>query len=215
MTGGEAGAGAVPMTDSRPVWILASGNRHKHAEVSALLADAPVELRPLPDGFVMPEETGATLLANARLKARAVAAAAGAIALADDTGLEVDALGGEPGVRSSRYAGENVTYADNNRLLLERLSGIHGVNRRARFRCVLVLAGPDGKELTAEGKVEGFILGTPRGEAGFGYDPLFLPEGGERTLAELSAGEKNSLSHRARAAEALKESLRTLGRWVP
>jgi XTP/dITP diphosphohydrolase len=197
------------------VWILGSANRHKHAEVSALLADAPVELRPLPAGVVMPEETGATLLANARLKARAVAAATGQVAIADDTGLEVDALGGEPGVRSSRYAGEHVTYADNNRLLLERLRGIHGVNRRARFRCVLVLTDPAGKEVTAEGKVEGFILDEPRGEAGFGYDPLFLPEGGERTLAELTAAEKNALSHRARAAEALLASLRKLGRWAP
>lgn len=203
------------MSGPRPVWILASGNRHKHAEVAALLADAPVELRALPDGFGMPEETGATLLANARLKARAVAAASGEVAVADDTGLEVDALGGEPGVRSSRYAGEDVSYADNNRLLLERLRGVHGVNRRARFRCVLVLADPAGKEVVAEGRVEGFILDAPRGEAGFGYDPLFLPEGGERTLAELSVAEKNSLSHRARAVEALKESLRKLGRWVP
>jgi len=207
--------GGAPPTGDRPVWILGSGNRHKFDEVAALLAAAPIELRPLPAGFAMPEETGATLLANARLKARAVAAATGALALADDTGLEVDALGGEPGVRSSRYAGEHVTYADNNRLLLERLRGIHGVNRRARFRCVLVLADAAGKEVTAEGKVEGFILDEPRGEAGFGYDPLFLPEGGERTLAELTAAEKNALSHRARAAEALLASLRKLGRWVP
>ena len=207
--------GGVPTTGGRPVWILGSGNRHKFDEFAALLAAAPIELRPLPADFAMPEETGATLLANARLKARAVAAATGALALADDTGLEVDALGGEPGVRSSRYAGENVTYADNNRLLLERLRGIHGVNRRARFRCVLVLADAAGKEVTAEGKVEGFILDEPRGEAGFGYDPLFLPEGGERTLAELTAAEKNALSHRARAAEALLASLRKLGRWAP
>ena len=203
------------MPEARPVWILASGNRHKYRELAALLADAPIELRPLPEGIELPEETGKTLLANARIKARAAAAATGQVALADDTGLEVDALGGEPGVRSSRYAGENVTYDDNNRLLLERLRGIHDVNRRARFRCVVVLAAPSGKEVTAEGTVEGFIIDAPRGSEGFGYDPLFLVEGMERTLAELVPEEKNALSHRARAAAALKASMGRLGRWVP
>jgi XTP/dITP diphosphohydrolase len=127
----------------------------------------------------------------------------------------VDALGGEPGVFTARYAGEDATFEDNNRLLLQNLDGIHGVNRRARFRCVFVLASPEGKEISAEGRLEGFIATVPRGAHGFGYDPLFVPEGTERTLAELSAEEKNGLSHRGRAASGLVESMRKLGRWTP
>ncbi len=204
----------VPPSD-RPVWVLASANRHKHRELAELLAEAPVTLLPLPAGIELPEETGTTLVANARLKARAAAAATGHVALADDTGLEVDALGGEPGVRSSRYAGAGGDYAANTRLLLERLRGIHGVNRRARFRCAVVLAAPEGKEITAQGTVEGFILDAPRGSEGFGYDPLFLVEGTERTLAELASEEKNAISHRGRALAKLMDDLRRLGRWVP
>jgi len=203
------------MSDEKTVWTLGSENFHKLVEIAALLLGAPVELRPLPEGAKLPPETGKTLMANAQIKARAAAALAGGIALADDTGLEVDALGGEPGVYSSRYAGEDVSYEDNNRKLLERLTGIHGVNRRARFRCVLVLASADGTELSAEGRVEGFIIDAPRGEHGFGYDPLFQPEGMEKTLAELTAGEKNALSHRARALENLRENLERIGRWSP
>jgi XTP/dITP diphosphohydrolase len=199
----------------RPVWVLGSGNPHKLAEISALLADAPVRLEPLPQGIELPPEDGATLLANARIKARAAARATGQVALADDTGLEVDAIGGEPGVYSARYAGENVSFDDNNRKLLGRLQGIHGVNRRARFRCVFVLADPEGKEVSAEGRLEGFIETAPRGTHGFGYDPLFVPEGMERTLAELSAAEKNAISHRARAAAILLETMRGRGRWTP
>jgi len=197
------------------VWVLASGNPHKLSEIEALLAAAPVELRPLPADVLLPPEDGATLLANARLKARAAAAATGGLALADDTGLEVDALGGEPGVYTARYAGESATFDDNNRKLLGNLTGIHGVNRRARFRCVFVLASPEGKEVSAEGRLEGFIADAPRGTHGFGYDPVFVPEGAERTLAELTAEEKNTLSHRARAAAELLAALRRLGRWTP
>src|SRR4030095_6464028 len=156
-----------------------------------------------------------TLVATARTRARAAPGATGQVALADDTGLEVDALGGEPGVYSARFAGEHASFEDNNRLLLERLRGIHGVNRRARFRCVFVLASPDGKEVSAEGKLEGFIATEPRGTNGFGYDPLFVPEGSERTLAELAAAEKNAISHRGRAARALTDVLRKRGSWVP
>jgi XTP/dITP diphosphohydrolase len=203
------------MSEEKIVWTLGSENFNKLVEIAALLRGAPVELRPLPEGAKLPPETGKTLMANAQIKARAAAALAGGIALADDTGLEVDALGGEPGVYSSRYAGEDVSYEDNNRKLLERLTGIHGVNRRARFRCVLVLASPDGTELSAEGRVEGFIVDSPRGTGGFGYDPLFQPEGMEKTLAELTGGEKNALSHRARAIENLRENLERLGRWSP
>ena len=205
----------MSVEEERPVWVLASGNPHKLSEISALLATAPIELVPLPAGVVLPPEDGATLLANARIKARAAAAATRQIALADDTGLEVDALGGEPGVFTARYAGEHASFDDNNRLLLENLDGIHGVNRRARFRCVFVLASPEGMEVSAEGRLEGFIAPATRGAHGFGYDPLFVPEGTVRTLAELSAEEKNGLSHRGRAAAGLVESMRKLGRWTP
>jgi XTP/dITP diphosphohydrolase len=194
---------------------MATENRHKLSEFAAMIGALPVRLDPLPVGVVMPPEDGDTLLANARIKARAAAAATGGIALADDTGLEVDALGGEPGVRSSRYSGEHATFEDNIRRLLERLRGIHGVNRRARFRCVLVLCDAEGREITAEGRLEGFITEAPRGASGFGYDPVFQPEGEERTFAEMSASEKNALSHRGRAVARLRESLERLGRWTP
>jgi len=203
------------MPDDRVVWILASENPHKFREIEALLAKIPVRLEPLPEGIELPPEDGPTLLANARIKARAAAQASGGVALADDTGLEVDALGGEPGVRSARYAGEDVTFEDNTRLLLERMTGIHGKNRRARFRCVLVLAARQGGEVTAEGRLEGFITEHPRGTGGFGYDSVFVPEGGERTFAELSEEEKNAQSHRALAARALAATLERLGRWTP
>ena len=201
--------------EERTVWVFGSGNPHKLAEISALLAEAPIRLEPLPSGIELPPEDGHTLLANARIKSHAAARATGRVALADDTGLEVDAIGGEPGVYSARFAGEHTTFDDNNRLLLERLRGIHGVNRRARFRCVFVLADPEGKEVSAEGRLEGFIETQTRGTNGFGYDPLFVPEGTSRTLAELSAGEKNAISHRARAAQALVETMRARGRWTP
>jgi XTP/dITP diphosphohydrolase len=203
------------MSEEKLVWTLGSENLHKLEEFASLLSGVPVQPVSLPAGSKLPPETGKTLMANAQIKARGAAAISGGIALADDTGLEVDALGGEPGVYSSRYAGEGVSYEDNNRKLLERLTGIHGVNRRARFRCVLVLATPDGTELSAEGRVEGFIIDSPRGEGGFGYDPLFQPEGMEKTLAELTPEEKNALSHRARAVENLRQNLERLGRWSP
>jgi len=203
------------VSEEKTIWVLGTENRHKVSEISALLAQAPIRLEPLPPGVELLPEDGNTLLANARIKARAAARATGKVALADDTGLEVDAIGGDPGVYSARFAGENATFDDNNRLLLERLRGIHGVNRRARFRCVFVLADPEGKEVSAEGRIEGFIQESPRGTHGFGYDPLFVPEGSERTLAELGAEEKNAISHRARAAEALLETMRARGRWTP
>lgn len=203
------------MTATATLWTMATANPHKVEEIAALLEGAPVVLSPLPPGVVLPPETGQTLLANAQIKARAAARAVGGPALADDTGLEVDALGGEPGVHSARYAGEQASYCDNCAKLLQRLLGVHGANRRARFRCVLVLADPSGSEVTAEGRVEGLIVGQVRGDNGFGYDPLFLPDGETRTLAELSAPEKNALSHRGRAVESLRQQLQRLGRWSP
>jgi XTP/dITP diphosphohydrolase len=201
---------------SEPVrWVVASANAHKVEELRALFATTPVTLEPPPAELAMPEETGTTFLANARLKARAVARATGQVALADDSGLEVDALGGDPGVRSARYAGDDASDAGNNRKLLEELRGIHGVNRRARFRCVLALVAPDGREVTAEGRIEGFVRLEPAGSGGFGYDPLFTPEGDSRSLAEYAPDEKNAVSHRGNAARKLVESLQRLGRYVP
>ncbi len=197
-------------------WVVASANAHKVQELAALFAGAPVTLEPRPDGVPVPDETGTTFLSNARLKARAIAQATGRVALADDSGLEVDALGGEPGVRSARYAGDDANDGANNARLLHELDGIHGVNRRARFRCVLALVAPDGKEVTAEGRIEGFVLLAPQGDGGFGYDPLFQPEGdAARSLAEYLPSEKNAVSHRGRAAQKLLESLQRLGRFVP
>lgn len=196
-------------------WVLATANAHKVAELAGLFEGLGVELVARPAHVQMPEETGRTFLANARLKARAVAEATGEVALADDSGLEVDALGGDPGVLSARYAGPGASDADNNAKLLEELDGIHGPNRRARFRCVLVLVAPDGRELTADGRIEGFVLEAARGGGGFGYDPLFQPEGDTRSFAEYAAQEKNAVSHRGRAAQKLRESLTRLGRLVP
>jgi XTP/dITP diphosphohydrolase len=194
--------------------VLASANPDKAAEIAALLADAApdVELLPRPPEVPDVVEDGATLRDNARLKARALAAATGEPAVADDTGLEVDALGGAPGVRAARYAGEGATYADNVAKLLRELEavGARGPDRRARFRTVALVAWPDGAELAAEGVVEGVIADEPRGSAGFGYDPLFVPVGpgtDGRTFAELSAEEKAAVSHRGRAFRALATHL--------
>ncbi len=194
-------------------WIVATANPHKVEELAALFAGGPVELEPLPAGLVLPEETGHTFLANARLKARAVVAATGRPALADDSGLEVVAIGGDPGVHSARYAGVAGAGADgaNNAKLLAELTGIHGPNRRARFRCVLVLAAPEVPELVAQGAIEGFILPVEQGAGGFGYDPLFQPEGDTRSLAEYGREEKNRVSHRGQAARQLLDLLAARG----
>ena len=152
------------------------------------------------------EETESTLEGNALLKARAVAAATGLPSLADDTGLEVDALEGAPGVRSARFAGEDASYADNVRALLVQLADV--ADRSARFRTVMALVIPGRQEVVAEGVLEGRIIDTPRGDSGFGYDPVFEFEG--RTLAELGDAEKNAVSHRSRALQALADNLRRL-----
>lgn len=184
--------------------VVASKNPDKVREVEEVLAslDVPVEVV---GGLDWPEveETEPTLEGNALLKARAVAAATGVPALADDTGLEVDALGGAPGVRTARYAGEEASYADNVRRLLEELRGVS--DRTARFRTVVALVRPDGREVVAEGVLEGRIAEEPRGSGGFGYDPVF--EVGGRTLAEMGSAEKHAISHRARALRALAQRL--------
>jgi XTP/dITP diphosphohydrolase len=180
--------------------VLATANPDKAAEIAAVLPG--VELVPRPTGVPDVDETGVTLVENALLKARAVADATGEAAVADDTGLEVDALGGAPGVRSSRYAGPGATYAGNVTRLLEALEG--RADRRARFRTVALARLPDGREAVAEGVVEGTIAAAPRGDAGFGYDPVFVPDEGDgRTFAEMTPEEKNAISHRARAFRAL------------
>lgn len=198
-------------------WILATANAHKVQELAAILAGAGagIELLPLPAGVTLPEETGTTFLANARLKARAVVAATGQVALADDSGLEVDALGGDPGVLSARYAGAGADDAANNAKLLAELAGIHGPNRRARFRCVLVLAAPGVPEVVAQGALEGFVLPSLRGAGGFGYDSLFQPEGDARSLAEYAPAEKNRVSHRGQAARQLLTLVNTRGGLEP
>jgi XTP/dITP diphosphohydrolase len=187
--------------------VLATANPDKAAEIAALLDGFDVLPRPpdVPDV----EETADTLEGNARLKAVAVSSATGVAAVADDTGLEVAALGGRPGVWSARYAGEHVTYADNVAKLLRELDGVD--DRRARFRTVALARLPDGREVTAEGVVDGVIATAARGGQGFGYDPVFVPDdGGGRTFAEMSRAEKQALSHRGRAFTALLPVLRAL-----
>jgi XTP/dITP diphosphohydrolase len=190
-------------------FVLATFNRDKGRELAVLLGAPGRRLRLLHDfpGAVAVEESGDTLIANARLKADAAVRATGLPAIADDTGLEVDALGGEPGHRAARFAGPAATYADNVALLLERLRGVPAGRRTARFRTVCVARFPDGREIEAEAVLEGRITEAPRGERGFGYDPVFEVAGSRFTLAELGEDEKNRISHRARAANALAARL--------
>lgn len=191
--------------------VVASANPDKVKEIVAVLSDAlDVELVPRPTDVPEVIEDGDTLLDNARLKAQALMTATGAAAVADDTGLEVEALGGAPGIYAARYAGEDATYADNVAKVLRELGSLddHGGERRARFKTVALVAFPDGSELWAEGVVDGHIADAPQGEQGFGYDPVFVPEGsGGRTFAEMSAVEKDAISHRGRAFRALARML--------
>jgi XTP/dITP diphosphohydrolase len=194
--------------------VVASANPDKVKEIVAVLSAAtPVVLVPRPEDVPEVAENGATLLDNARLKAEALVAATGLAAVADDTGLEVDALGGAPGVYSARYAGDDATYADNVTKLLGALVALDdgGGLRAARFKTVALAAFPDGSELWTEGVVEGSIAVSGRGENGFGYDPVFVPdpsEGGDgRTFAQMTPDEKHALSHRGRAFRALARRL--------
>jgi XTP/dITP diphosphohydrolase len=187
-------------------FVLATANADKVREIRDILGQS-VTLLPRPASVPDVDETGVTLLENARLKARALVVATGEAAIADDTGLEVDALDGAPGVYSSRFAGEGASYADNVTKLVEDLAAAD-VPRRARFRTVAVAAWPDGREVVAEGVVEGTIAGGARGESGFGYDPVFVPDDGDgRTFAEMTAPEKHGLSHRGRAFRDLADQL--------
>lgn len=185
--------------------VLATRNPGKAAEIKKILSGFElITLDAFPEAPEV-EETGATLEENAVLKASETAKHTGLLSMADDSGLEVEALDGRPGVRSARFAGENATYDDNNRLLLKLLEDED--NRRARFRCVIAVCGPSRPPLTAEGVCEGRITARPRGSGGFGYDPVFLVNGKEKTFAELSADEKNALSHRAKALKKIKSML--------
>ena len=187
-----------------PRLVVASKNPDKIGEIEGVL-DGTGLAGEIVSGLDWPDvdETGSTLEENALLKARVVVEATGLPVLADDTGLEVAALGGAPGVHTARYAGDSARYADNVDKLIAAMAGV--TDRRARFRTVVALAFPDGVEMTAEGLLEGEITELPRGEGGFGYDPVF--EFGGQTLAEMGQEEKNRLSHRARAIRALVESL--------
>ena len=187
-----------------PRLAVASKNPDKIKEIEEVLA--PIGLADeIVRGLDWPdvEETGETLEENALIKARAVVEATGLPAIADDTGLEVEALGGEPGVHTARFAGPHATYEENVARVLEVMEGVS--DRMARFRTVVALVFPDGVEVVAEGSVEGVITRSRRGSDGFGYDPVFEVDG--RTLAEMTAEEKNQLSHRARAIRGLGESL--------
>jgi XTP/dITP diphosphohydrolase len=191
--------------------VLATANPDKAAEIRAVLLDAglDVELVPRPADVPAVDETGTTLEDNARLKAVALCEATGLPAVADDTGLAVDALDGAPGVWSARYAGEDATYADNVAKLLGALVGLDPTARTARFSTVALAHWPDGREVAAIGEVEGVIATEARGNGGFGYDPLFVPvEGDGRSFAEMSPEEKHSVSHRGRAFRTLADGLR-------
>ena len=188
--------------------VCASANPDKVAEIQDLLRDV-VELLPRPDSVGDIVEDADTLLGNARLKARAICGATGLPAVADDTGLEVDALGGAPGVHTARFAGPVATYGDNRRKLLSELQGVDDAQRTARFRSVALVAYPDGSELWAEGVCEGHIAQAERGVRGFGYDALFVPGESEgRTFAEMSVEDKHALGHRGAAFRALAALLR-------
>jgi XTP/dITP diphosphohydrolase len=185
--------------------VCASANPDKVAEIEAILADA-ADLLPRPPGVPDVVEDADTLEGNARLKAVAICEASGEAAVADDTGLEVAALGGEPGVHTGRYAGDDATYADNRARLLRELDG--AVDRRAAFRTVVLVRTPDGGEVVVDGVCPGTITTAERGDRGFGYDSLFVPDEGDgRTFAEMSDDEKHAISHRGRAFRNLLAAL--------
>lgn len=191
--------------------VCASANPDKVAEIQAILGDA-VDLVPRPPEVPDVVEDADTLVGNARLKALALVDATGLPAIADDTGLEVDALGGAPGVWTARFAGEGATYADNRAKLLIELEGVPLAERTAAFKTVALVRWPDGRELAVEGVCPGHITTSERGERGFGYDPVFAPaepdgSPGERTFSEMSEDEKHAVSHRGRAFRALLAEL--------
>jgi len=192
--------------------LVATNNPGKVREYEALLKGLPMTLTyPAQEGIdIEVEETGSTFTENARLKATAYAGASDLLTLADDSGLEVDALGGEPGTRSARYAGQGASDEDRYHLLLSKLEGVSWEGRTARFRCVIAVARPQGEVRIAEGTCEGVIAFEPKGEHGFGYDPVFYMAEHGQTMAELEPEVKNRISHRARAAEGARRILQEL-----
>lgn len=195
-----------------PTVVLATRNEKKLAELRRVLSVDGIDVLGLADvaAYPEPEESEPTFEGNALLKARACVAATGLPALADDSGLSVDALGGMPGVRSARWAGPGATDADNLNLLLRQLADVPEGKRQARFVCVLALALPDGRTEVVRGEVFGQLTMWARGEGGFGYDPIFLPDGHDRTTAEMSAQEKDAISHRGHAIRAMAPVLTAL-----
>jgi XTP/dITP diphosphohydrolase len=192
--------------------VLATRNQNKTKEIMTIFLDVPIQFQTLDNFPNAPEvkENATTLEGNAQKKAYEIAHFTQKIALADDTGLEVDFLDGMPGVISARFAGKGCSYNDNNTKLLNLLKGVPTEHRKARFRCVMALAVPGGATLTVEGRLDGYITDRPRGTDGFGYDPVFLvPEVG-KTLAEMSPSQKNSLSHRFLALQAIRPTLLNL-----
>ena len=194
------------MSTSPPPLLLATRNEHKLRELARLLPG--VALEPLPADLESPEETGTSYADNALIKARAAAQATGRVAIADDSGIEATALGGAPGVRSARYAGERATDGEN----LAKLRAEVPAGTALRYVCVIARVAPDGAEQLFEGTCQGTMAPTGRGSRGFGYDPIFLPDdpsAGGRTMAELADDEKDAISHRGRAARALLAALGT------
>lgn len=202
------------MTETLRV-VVATANPHKIDEMRAVFG-ASIELLPRPSDIAEIVEDADTFVGNARLKATAIAEASGQVALADDSGLEVDVLHGAPGVESAYYGGGDHDDAANRARLLRELEGIATSKRSARFRTVMVLRWPDGREIVAEGACEGSIARDARGSEGFGYDSLFVPlEGDGRTFGEYSASEKNAISHRSRACKSLIESVHNSNAAIP
>lgn len=203
---------ATSASPSDRLLVLATGNRAKGLELAALLADLPYRIRDLSayPSIVLPPEGETSYAENALGKARAVTAAIGEMALADDSGIEVEAFGGRPGVLSARYGGEGLTDPDRNALMLRELAEVPSGRRTARYRAVIAVTAPDGREATVEGTVEGVLLDTPRGTGGFGYDPLFYYPPLGATFAEITPEAKHAVSHRGRAMALARDLLR---RW--
>lgn len=192
--------------------VLASTNKHKLEEIVKITDNFDIQLITLDEvglGDVEIEENGSTFEENAMIKALEICLRTGLPTIADDSGLSVDPLNGEPGVMSARYSGEDKNYDSNNKKLLSELGDLAYEERTARFVTVLALCFPDGRKLTVRGEIEGKIAFSERGTNGFGYDPLFIPEGYDKTFAELTSDEKNTISHRARALARLNEELKS------
>jgi XTP/dITP diphosphohydrolase len=200
---------ASASSGSKPPLVLATGNSGKVRELTELLAGIPYDVRTLRQypPFEMPEESGETYEANALIKARATAAHTGAVALADDSGIEVDALAGAPGVRSARFGGAGLDDAGRVAHLLRQIEHVADARRTARFRCVIAIVSPDGRETLVDGTCEGFIARAPKGVNGFGYDPVFFYPPWGVTFGEVSDARKATVSHRGRAAAAARDAL--------